>query len=114
MDLKTFFTNYFADFRERVLSETPLLDFKEKHLYLARLRIFVFLITWVMFFIFYPEIWSLAPAVPLVFNIGFLVTTICYWFILREQAVFVMLILEIFVDIISQTTIIYVLGLHHP
>jgi signal transduction histidine kinase len=111
MTPKDFIAKIYSESRDRILSETPLPDFKEKHLFVARMRIVLFVFTWVMFFIFYPEIWSFAPLPPLVFNIGFFCTALCYWQILRDQDVFQMVLVEMFSDVVSQTTILYVLGL---
>lgn len=102
--------SYLGQFRDVLLSEMKLPDFKGRHLFTARLRIVVFLACWIMFFVFYPAIWTYSPVAPLIFNVGFLLTAICYWNVLREHHVFYMMILEVFADIVSQTTIIYMLG----
>lgn len=99
-------------FRDALLDEMKLPDFKGRHLFTAWLRIIVFLASWLMFFIFYPAIWAVAPVAPLIFNIGFLFTAICYYNVLREKSIVAMMLLEVGADVMSQTTIIYMLGVH--
>lgn len=97
-----------------LLDEMKLPDFKGRHLFIAKLRLIIFILCWFLFIVFYPEIWRSIPFVPLVFNIGFLLTAICYWNILHEKYVLSMIALEILADIISQTSIIYMLGADRP
>lgn len=99
-------------FRDALLDEMKLPDFKGRHLFTAWLRIIVFLAAWLMFFIFYPAIWAVAPVAPLIFNIGFLLTAICYYNVLRENYIISMMLLEVGADVMSQTTIVYMLGIH--
>lgn len=111
LSLKKALLPYVLQFREKILSESPLPAFKEKHLFVARMRILLFIFTWLMFFVFYPEIWSIAPAAPIMFNLGFFTTSICYWNLLHEKYVFPMFMLEAVADVFSQTAIIYIFGL---
>ena len=48
--------------------------------------------------------------VPLIFNLGLLITAICYWNVLHEKHILRSIILEVSADVISQTTLIYLLG----
>ncbi len=97
-------------FRQALLDEIKLPDFKGRHLFIARLRLIIFVLCWLLFVIFYRGIWKEAPFVPLVFNIGFLITSLCYWNIVHERFVLTMAAFEVLADVISQTTIIYLLG----
>ncbi len=96
--------------RLALLDEIKLPDFKGRHLFIAKLRMIIFISCWALFIVFYRGIWKSAPFVPLVFNVGFLITALCYWNILHERFVLTMAILEVFADVISQTTLIYLLG----
>lgn len=107
-----FYQNFIHSYRDMLLEEVPLEDFRERHLFVARIRILIFILTWVMFFVFFPQIWSEAPFVPLAFNIGFLVTAYCYWNILRENHILYMVLLEVFADVMTQLTLIYILGFY--
>lgn len=102
--------NFFSAFQQKLFGDNTPMDFRQKHLLIARLRIVLFLLTWLLFFVFYPEIWMLSPWTPIVFNIGFFLTTICYSFILTEKHVLPMLMLEMAADVLSQTALIYVVG----
>lgn len=96
--------------REALLNEIKLPDVKGRHLFIARLRLMIFILCWVLFAVFYSEIWIKIPLISLIFNVGFLVTAICYWNILHEKRILSMAGLEILADLVSQTTIIYILG----
>jgi len=97
-------------FRQAILDEIKLPDFKGRHLFIARLRMIIFVLCWFLFVVFYRGIWVEAPLVPLFFNVGFLVTAFCYWYIVQEKYVLSMTALEALADIASQTTLIYLLG----
>lgn len=114
MNVKIKSIQFYNDFKSRILSECPLPDFKEKHLLTAPLRILIFLLTWVCFFLFYPEVWFLKPSIPFIFNLGFLITAICYWNIFKENNIFEMVTVEVFIDIICQTAILYLVGFDAP
>ena len=68
-----FYKRYALPFKNLIFEEIPLEDFRERHLFTAKLRILLFLLTWSLFFIFIPEIWSQIPLVPLIFNFCFFV-----------------------------------------
>ena len=98
-------------FRKLMTEEMRLPDIKGRHLFTARLRIVIFIGTWLMFFFIFPGIWKVAPFVPLTFNICFFITALCYLHVIRYNKLYLsVLLLEIFADIISQTVLIYILG----
>jgi signal transduction histidine kinase len=99
-----------ANIRTALLAEMKLPDFKGRHLFIAKLRLLIFILCWALFLSFYAEIWKEIPAAPLIFNLGFLVTAICYWNILKEKFILTLVTLEVLADVISQTAIIYMLG----
>ena len=96
--------------RLALLDEMKLPDFKGRHLFIAKLRLLIFVLCWILFIVFFPGVWGAAPFVPLVFNVGFLLTAICYWNIIHGRYILTMVALEILADVVSQTTIIYLLG----
>ncbi|MDO8519019.1 MAG: ATP-binding protein [Deltaproteobacteria bacterium] len=96
--------------RLALLDEMKLPDFKGRHLFISKLRMIIFVLCWILFVVFYPSIWREAPLVPLIFNVGFLLTAICYWNVVNEKYVLTMAILEVIADVVSQTSIIYMLG----
>lgn len=95
---------------QSIMRETPMVDFKMRNLFSARIRIVIFLLNWISFFIFFPEIWLYAPGVPLLLNLSFLVTVYCYWNLLHEKMVFRMTVLAILADALGQSVLVYVLG----
>lgn len=99
-------------YRRLISEEMKMPDIKGRHLFTARLRIILFLSTWLMFFVFFPAIWKVSPFVPLIFNIGFFITTICYLYVIRYNTILLsVMTLEVFADIVSQTVIIYIVGI---
>lgn len=96
--------------RLAILDEIKLPDFKGRHLFIVKLRMIIFILCWILFIIFYRGIWKGAPFVPLIFNVGFLITSICYANILRERYVLTMAVLEVLADVVSQTAILFLLG----
>lgn len=96
--------------RQALLQEMKLPDFRGRHLFIAKLRLIIFILCWMMFVVFYPKIWVLSPYVPLIFNVGFLITSLCYLNIIREKYVIFMGVVEVLADVISQTSILYLIG----
>lgn len=96
--------------RLALLDEMKLPDFKGRHLFITKLRMIIFVLCWILFVVFYPQIWKVAALVPLIFNVGFFLTAVCYWNIVNEKYVLSMAIVEVLADVISQTSIIYMLG----
>ncbi len=97
--------------RDVIIEEMILPDFKSRHIVTAKLRAGLFILTWLVFVIFFPAIWKVSPFVPLIFNVGFLVTTLCYFIVLRQGRVMLSVaVLEIFADVVSQTMIVYTMG----
>lgn len=100
-----------SSYRKLISDEMQLPDIRSRHLFTVRLRIFLFIATWILFFTFFPSIWKSSPFVPLIFNVGFLVTSVCYLFVIRHNKILLsVMIVEIFADVISQTMIIYLMG----
>lgn len=107
-------SDWLESIRLNLLDEMRLPDFKGRHLFVARLRLIIYILSWFLFIVFYPRIWGEVPLTPLIFNLGFLLTAICYWNILHEKRVLLFSFLELLADVISQTTIIYILGADGP
>ncbi|MFH1356133.1 MAG: ATP-binding protein [bacterium] len=98
-------------FRAIFYDEMKLPDVRGRHLFTAPLRIIIFTATWIVFFVFFPAIWKVAPLIPFLFNLGFLITAFCYYYMMKHNRPSLRFIfLEISADILSQTAIIYLLG----
>lgn len=100
----------FDALRLAILDEMKLPDFRGRHFFIVKLRLIIFIICWSLFALFYPFIWRDAPFVPLIFNLGFLATAYCYSNFVNERRLVSMGILEVVADVVSQTSIIYLLG----
>jgi signal transduction histidine kinase len=98
-------------FSEQFLNDNPFVDFKQKHVFTAKLRVAIFLLTWLMYFTLFPLIWLEAPGLPIVFNVCFFITIFSYWFIFRHEHILLMIGLEVVADVISQTSIVYLWGI---
>lgn len=101
---------FFTRFRQSILEEIQLPNYTGRHLFTTKLRLIIFLCCWVLVLSFFPFVWKAAPYTPLIFNVAFLVTAVCYNNVLHGRALFGSLVLESMSDFISQTTIIYLLG----
>lgn len=99
--------------KKTFMDEMKLPDFKGRHLFIAKLRLIIFILCWLLFVVFYSQIWVDIPLAPLIFNIGFFVTAVCYWFIIKEKNVIFLVVVEMLADITSQTAIIYMLGVNN-
>jgi len=97
--------------KKALLDEMELPDFKARHFFVAKLRVMIFILCWILFLLFLPRIWTDIPWAGISFNLGFLITSICYYYFLQERLVLPMALLEILSDIVSQTAILYILGI---
>lgn len=101
------------EYRHILAEEMKLPNVKQRHLFTARLRVILFVSSWVLLLAFFPDIFSGEPFLPLILNVGFLVTALCYLIVCHSGRIFLSVVmLEIFADVVSQTVIIYILGLH--
>lgn len=96
--------------RESILDEVKLPDYTGRHLFTTKLRLLIFLACWGLVLAFFPFVWEVSPYTPLIFNVAFLITAICYNNVLHGRAFFSSLFFEIMADFVSQTTIIYLSG----
>lgn len=99
-------------YRRLIADEVRLPDIKGRHVFTAKLRIILFLMTWVMFFLFFPSVFVDSPFVVLAFNVGFFLTALCHWIIISQNRIILSVIaLEVIADIMSQIVVVYLLGL---
>ncbi len=97
-------------FASALLEESKLPDYTGRHLFTTKLRLTIFLSCWGLVLFFFPFVWNVAPYGPFIFNISFLVTAICYNNVLHGRALIGSFVFEVLADVISQTTIVYLLG----
>ncbi len=93
-----------------ILEDIKLPDYKGRHVFTAKLRLWIFIVFWVIGSIYFKGMWRSAPWIPLVIALAFLLTGICYRNILRNRALMVSFVLELAADLISMTLIVYITG----
>lgn len=85
-------------------------DFSDRHVFTTKLRLVIFLGFWALIIAFFPSLlWADQP-IMLCVSLTFLVTTICYHFILSEKIPYLLFIIELADDIAAHTILIYVTG----
>ena len=85
-------------------------DFNDRHVFTTKLRLMIYLGYWLLVFAFFPELlWADWPVMFWV-SVTFVVTTVCYYFILKEHIPYVLFIVELMADAAAQTIIVYITG----
>lgn len=85
-------------------------DFTARHVFTAKLRLVIIVGFWALISIFYPWILTLDQPIMLLISLTFVLTTVCYFFILRGVAPVFFFILELVADVAAQTVLIYLTG----
>lgn len=93
-----------------ILEDIKLPDYKGRHVFTAKLRLWIFIVFWAIGSIYFKGMWRSAPWIPLVIALAFLLTGICYRNILRNRALMVSFVLELAADLVSMTLIVYITG----
>jgi signal transduction histidine kinase len=85
-------------------------DFKERHVFIAKLRILILVSFWGLVIFFYPDLlWADQP-VMLLFSLTFAVTTISYYLILNGHVPYIVFIIELIADVAAQTLVMHITG----
>lgn len=95
-------TPKFLDFRFQ--------DFTARHVFTAKLRLVIIVGFWGLISFFYPWILTLDQPIMLLISLTFVLTTLCYFFILRGVAPVFFFILELVADVAAQTVLVYLTG----
>ncbi len=93
-----------------IVEDIKLPDYKGRHVFTAKLRLWIFIVFWIIGSIYFKGIWRLAPWVPLAISLAFLLTGICYQNILKNRALLVSFLLELAADLFTMTLIVYITG----
>lgn len=93
-----------------ILEDIKLPDYKGRHVFTAKLRLWIFIVFWAIGSIYFKGMWRSAPWIPLVIALAFLLTGLCYRNILRNRALMVSFVLELAADLVSMTLIVYITG----
>jgi signal transduction histidine kinase len=93
-----------------ILEDIKLPDYKGRHVFTAKLRLSIFIVSWIIGSFYFESIWRKAPWIPFAISLAFLITGICYQNILKNRAVIVSFVLEIIADLFSMTLVVYLTG----
>jgi len=85
-------------------------DFTARHVFTAKLRLVIIIGFWGLVAGFYPWILTLDQPIMLIISLTFVMTTVCYFFILRGIAPVFFFILELVADVVAQTVLVYLTG----
>ncbi|HCU24282.1 MAG TPA: hypothetical protein DF383_04615 [Deltaproteobacteria bacterium] len=94
-----------------IIEDIKLPDYKGRHVFTAKLRLWIFGIFGVIGSIFYFRgMWQTALWVPVVISLAFLVTGFCYLNILRNRALMFSFVVELMADLVSVSLVVYLTG----
>lgn len=85
-------------------------DFTARHVFSAKLRLVILIGFWSLCLFFFPGILLLKQPVTLIISGTFVLTTVCYYFILRGTWPIFFFILELAADVAAQTVLVYLTG----
>ena len=96
-------------------SPNDLLDlrfpaFTARHVFTAKLRLVILVGFWFLCVVFYPGLVTLEQPIMLIVSMTFVVTTICYSFILKGIGPVFFFIIELAADVAAQTVLVYLTG----
>lgn len=94
----------------QVLLDFRFPDFAARHVFTLKLRLVILIGFWVLIGGFYPWILTLDFPVMTIISGTFVVTTICYFFILRGVSPVSLFIVELAADVAAQTVLVYLTG----
>lgn len=93
-----------------IIEDIKLPDYKGRHVFTAKLRLSIFIVSWIIGSFYFESIWRKAPWIPFAISIAFLITGICYQNILKNRYIMVSFVLEMVADLFSMTLIVYLTG----
>ncbi len=97
-------------YQPHTLLDMRFSDFTARHIFAAKLRLAIIAAFWFVIIVFYPEILLMDPTIPLLISLTFVVTTVCYIFILKGQWPVFFFVLELAADAAAQTVIVHLTG----
>lgn len=85
-------------------------DFAARHVFTLKLRLVILIGFWVLIAGFYPWVLTIDQPIMLIISGTFVVTTICYFLILRGVSPVLFFVIELAADITAQTVLVYLTG----
>lgn len=83
-------------------------EYRERHLFTARLRLAVFVGFWVLYLYFYQGVLTQLMPVTLIVAGSFLAVTLSYYWVIKNRFVFLSILLEILADLVTITAVIHI------
>lgn len=90
------------------LPQLSLPEYRDRHLFTARLRLAVFIGFWCLYLYFYHAVLQQLMVVTAVFAGSFLLTTLAYYWILRDRHIIPAVLTEVVADLVTITAVIYI------
>jgi len=95
------------------LVDLTLPEYRDRHVFTTRLRLAVFIGFWVFYFYFLRDVLSQTKAITAIICVSFILTSIAYYNVMRNQWLIISFIAELIADLVAITTIIYLTGGPH-
>ena len=92
---------------DKRLSDMILPEYRERHLFTARLRLTLYIGFWLLYLYFYHNVLEQTMGVMITMLAAFSVTIVSYWLVSKNRLLALALIAQIFVDYVTITAIIY-------
>lgn len=96
----------------KILENLALPEYRARHIFVAKLRLAVFIGFWLLYVIFLKNYLSETKPITITILITFLITTICYYNIFNNKLLILSFTLEILSDLVAMTAIVYLTGGH--
>lgn len=92
----------------RLLSQLNSPEYRERHLFTARLRLVIFIGFWVLYIYFFHGVLSQLTPVTLIVLLSFLAMTLSYYWVLKNRFLLPSIVLEIAADLVTITAILHI------
>lgn len=92
----------------QLLSQLNSPEYRERHLFTARLRLVIFIGFWVLYVYFFQGVLGQLVPVTLIVAGSFLTMTLSYYWVLQNRFLLLSIALEIVADLVTITTILHI------
>lgn len=92
----------------KLLAQLSLPEYRDRHVFTARLRLAIFVGFWFLYLYFYLDVLGQFQTVTILATASFLLTTLSYFWILKDRLVFLSVITEVLSDLVTITAVVYI------
>ncbi|MBI4211457.1 MAG: hypothetical protein HY540_02360 [Deltaproteobacteria bacterium] len=92
------------------LAKWTLPEYRERHAFVVKLRLAVFIAFWAFYLYFYHDVLAQTSAISLIISVCFLAGLIGFSKRMRHQLVLLSFVVELVADLVAMTTVIYLTG----